>query len=382
MEEWLAGTEDLSEVKRGDILEGVIVSVTPTEILIDVGCKADGLVSGRELERMTPEELAEIHVGDRLPVFVVSPEDREGNIVLSLSKARSMRDWQRAEELFNSQEIFEGYVCDCNKGGVIVNVGQLRGFVPASQLVSDVQERREAGQSNEERQWASLMGRRLQLKVIELDRNRNRLILSERAALRDWRQSAKQRLLDQLQVGAVCRGVVTSLCDFGAFVDLGGADGLVHLSELSWERVSHPREVLQEGQEVEVYILDVDRDKQRIGLSLRRLMPQPWEAAASQLAVGQIVEATITKIVNFGAFARIADSVEGLIHISELSDARINHPHEVVREGDVVSLKVIRIDPERRRIGLSLKQAREGVDLDWRAELAQSAAETEANEGA
>jgi small subunit ribosomal protein S1 len=218
--------------------------------------------------------------------------------------------------------------------------------------------------------------------VIELDRNRNRLILSERAALRDWRQSAKQRLLDQLQVGAVCRGVVTSLCDFGAFVDLGGADGLVHLSELSWERVSHPREVLQEGQEVEVYILDVDRDKQRIGLSLRRLMPQPWEAAASQLAVGQIVEATITKIVNFGAFARIADSVEGLIHISELSDARINLPHEVVREGDVVSLKVIRIDPERRRIGLSLKQAREGVDLDWLAELAQSAAETEANEGA
>jgi small subunit ribosomal protein S1 len=378
MEEWLKSNTDVVAVQRGDILEGTIVSASPTEILIDVGCKADGVVSGRELERITPEELAELHPGDSVAVFVILPEDRDGNIILSLSRAHSLRDWRRAEELFESQEVFDGYISDCNKGGVIVNVGRLRGFVPASQLTPELHERVVvSGPQEDGAQWRYLIGHDLKVKVIEVDRNRNRLILSERAATRDWRQSAKQKLLSQLQVGETRAGVVTSLCDFGAFVDLGGADGLVHLSEISWERVTHPREVLQEGQRVEVYVLEVDQEKQRIGLSLRRLMSQPWEDIAARFVVGQVVEGTITKVVNFGAFARIGDNVEGLIHISELADARINHPHEVVHEGDAVPLKIIRIDAERRRIGLSLKQAREDVVLDWREELASRPQEGE-----
>lgn len=371
LEDWLARATRRVEVRRGDILEGTVVSVSPTEILIDIGCKVDGVVSARELEQMSPEDLAEIRVGDRVPVYVLNPEDRAGNIVLSLSRARSLYDWRQAEELFKSQKVFDGRVSGCNKGGLIVNIGRLRGFVPASQLTPGMYEAPEAGQDDENR-WQHLIGQSLKLKVIELDRERNRLILSERAAARECRQDAKQRLLNELQVGQARKGVVTSLCDFGAFVDLGGADGLVHLSELSWSRVEHPSEVLHEGQEVEVYVLEVDRERQRIGLSLRRLSPEPWEAIVSQFAVGQIVEGKITKIVKFGAFAQIGDQVEGLIHISELADGRVNHPHEVVKEGDVLPLKIIRIDMERRRIGLSLKQARQEVDFDWREELANN----------
>jgi len=378
MQEWLQSVDQVTAIRRGDILEGAIVSISPTEILVDIGCKADGVVTGRELERMTPEELGLLRVGETIPVFVLEPEDRDGNVGLSLTRARVLRDWRRAEEFFNSQETFEGRVSDCNKGGVIVSIGGLRGFVPASQLLTEMHVRRSAPATDESRQWDHLIGSVLKLKVIELDRERNRLILSERAAARDWRQTAKQKLLDSLQEGTTCHGVVTSLCDFGAFVDLGGADGLIHLSELSWDRVNHPRDVLNEGQEVDVYIVEVDREKQRIGLSLRRLAAQPWEECVANLAVGQIVEGCITKIVSFGAFARIGDGIEGLIHISELSAGHINHPHEVIKEGDAMPLKVIRIDADRRRIGLSLKQAREDVDFDWRQELRQSQGAREA----
>jgi small subunit ribosomal protein S1 len=380
MLEWLDSGDSVVQVQRGDILQGVISSVSPGEVLVDVACKADGIVSSRELERMTPAELAQLHVGDGVPVLVLNPEDRDGNIVVSISRAKGVHDWQWAEELLQSQEIFEGCVADCNKGGIIVNVGRLRGFVPASQIMpASGSERRSPADEQDEDRWAYMRGRQLKLKVIEVDRARNRLILSERLAVREWRQSAKQKLLDELQVGAVRRGVVTSLCEFGAFVDLGGADGLIHLSELSWERVDHPNEVLHEGQMVEVYVLDIDREKGRIGLSLRRLSPEPWEDIARTFAIGQVVEGTITKIVSFGAFARIGDNVEGLVHISELSEARINHPHEVVREGDVVPLKVIRVDSDKRRIGLSLRQAQGDVDFDWHAELEQSHEEDEAD---
>jgi small subunit ribosomal protein S1 len=278
------------------------------------------------------------------------------------------KDWQAAQEIFEAGECFESTVSGYNKGGLIVRLGKVRGFVPASQLVPSYQKSQEELQSNEE-YWARMVGKQLQLKIIELDRRRNRLILSERAAMREWRRQQKEQLLNELQKGDVRRGQVSSLCNFGAFVDLGGADGLVHLSELSWGRVSHPKEVLQVGDEVDVYILNVDREKRRIGLSIKRLQPEPWSLVPEKYSVGQLVQGTITKLANFGAFARLDnDEIEGLIHISELSEDPIAHPREVIREGDVVTLRIIRIDANRRRMGLSLKRVEEGeyVDLDWR----------------
>jgi small subunit ribosomal protein S1 len=222
---------------------------------------------------------------------------------------------------------------------------------------------------DDEEYRAKMVGQKLRLKVIELDRRRNRLILSERAAMREWRRQQKDKLLDELQEGDIRQGRVSSLCNFGAFIDLGGADGLVHLSELSWGRVSHPREVLRVGDQVDAYVLNVDREKGRIGLSIKRLQPEPWSLVPEKYFVGQLVQGTITKLANFGAFARLDDDeIEGLIHISELSEDPITHPKEVVKEGDIVTLRIIRIDADRRRMGLSLKRVEEGeyIDLDWR----------------
>jgi small subunit ribosomal protein S1 len=299
-------------------------------------------------------------------VYVVTPEDKNGNPVLSLGRAQAERDWREAERLFEDGQIFEGTVAGFNKGGLIVRLGRVRGFVPSSQIVSLRGRRREMGEDDP---LAQLVGKDLQLKIIEIDRSRNRLILSERAAMREWRRQHKEKLLAELQEGDIRKGEVISLCDFGAFVDLGGADGLVHLSELSWRRVNHPSEVLSVGDEVEVYVLNVDRDRKRIGLSLKRLEVDPWDTIADRYNVGQLVEGTITKLVKFGAFARIFDEdIEGLIHLSELSEERIAHPREVVQEGEVVTLRIIRIDGDQRRIGLSLKRvaSTEYLDVDWR----------------
>ena len=351
---------------RGDILEGTVVKIDPDQILVDIGFKSEGVVPGAELERIKPET---IRVGDQVLVYVVNPEDKSGNVVLSLIRAQLERDWRNAEKLFESGEIFEATVSGYNRGGLIVRLGKVRGFVPASQLSTATREGNEEVQSDD---LAKLVGQKLKLKIIELDRGRNRLILSERAAIREWRRQQKERLLAELQEGDIVRGAVSSLCDFGAFVDLGGADGLIHLSELSWGRVSHPSEVLKVGDEVEVYVLKVDRKERRIGLSLKRLQPDPWSQVEEKYSVGQLVEGTITKLTNFGAFARLKDDeIEGLIHISELSDERVTHPKEVVKEGDVLTLRIIRIDPERRRMGLSLRKvaSAEYADLDWRAEL-------------
>ena len=353
------------ELRRGQIVEGYIVQISPSEILVDVGSKSEGIVLSREIERLGSEGLAKLHEGDSLLVYVVSPEDKNGNVVLSLTRAQVERDWREAQEIFEAGSVFDGSVAGFNKGGLIVRVGKVRGFVPASQIVSSRQRRK--GTSGEEF-LSSLVGQELQLKIIEIDRTRNRLILSERAAQRDLRKQQKEQLLSELQEGDVRTGEVISLCDFGAFVDLGGADGLVHLSELSWRRVSHPSEVLQVGDEVEVYVLNVDRERKRIGLSLKRLEADPWSLIAERYNIDQLVEGTITKLVKFGAFARIFDDdVEGLIHLSELSDERITHPREVVQEGDVRTLRVIRIDSDRRRIGLSLKRVASSdyMDADW-----------------
>jgi small subunit ribosomal protein S1 len=367
-------------LKRGEVREGVIVSIGSSEILIDLSGKTEGVVAGRELERMPKEMLDSIKVGDEVLAYVVNPEDKNGNIVLSLTRAQLEKDWREAERLFEAQEMFSGHVAGFNKGGLIVRLGKVRGFVPASQLDSNRHPRlNEAGLTPEER-WGELTGETLQLKVIEIDRERNRLILSERAAMREWRQMQKEKLLADLTEGEIRKGKVISLADFGAFVDLGGADGLIHLSELSWKRVNHPREVLRVGEEVEVYVLNVNRERRRIGLSLKRLQPDPWTLVDEKYNVDQLVEGVITKLAKFGAFACIVgdEEIEGLIHISELSEDHIAHPKEVVQENQVVTLRIIRIDTDQRRMGLSLKRVdqAEYADLDWQAELAASEEES------
>jgi small subunit ribosomal protein S1 len=374
--------EDALSFRRlhpGDIVDGEIVSVTPTEVLIDVGAKSEGLVPSKELERLGRDGLEQLEVGQVLPVYIVRAEDRDGNLILSIRRAEEEGDWRRAQKLFEDSETFQTQVAGFNKGGLIVRLGRLRGFVPASQLAP--QHRGSDSQQPEER-WSRLVGTDVQVKVIELNRKRKRLILSERAALRLRREEQKAELLETLRPGEVRRGTVSSLADFGAFVNLGGADGLVHLSELSWNRAAKPGDVVKVGQEVEVYVLNVDQERRRIALSLKRLEPEPWATAESRYYVGQLVEGTITRIANFGAFALVNDEIEGLIHISELSEGRINHPQDVVSEGQKHVMRIIRIDPKRRRMGLSLKRVAdpEYADLDWQAELAEAESSLEPEE--
>ncbi|MCE5258108.1 MAG: S1 RNA-binding domain-containing protein [Chloroflexi bacterium] len=370
MAELLAEDSSSLSPRRGDVLEGTIVGISPTEILIDIGAKCEGVVGERDLEQLDADYRKSLKVGAKAFVYVIRPEDGDGNVLLSLSRARVESDWQEAAKLYESGDVFEETVAGYNRGGLIVNIGRARGFVPASQIYS-IRVPREGTDEDREQLLEQIVGKKIQVKVIELDRRRNRLILSERAAIREWRQDQKDRLLDELQEGAVRHGVVSSLCDFGAFVDLGGADGLIHLSELSWRRVGHAKQVLEIGQEVDVLILSIDREKRRIALSLKRLQKEPWAAVEDQYQVGQLVPCTITKLTNFGAFARLDDAIEGLIHISELSEDHINHPSEVVSEGQQITLRIIRIDSSRQRVGLSLRRVSEDQysdDFDWTTE--------------
>ena len=357
----------LLEPQGGEIRTGIIVDKRPHEILVDIGYKSEGIVSGREIERLS-DTLSSLNIGDEVPVYVMR-EDKDGNLMLSISRAQAEKDWERAEELMASQHIFESSVAAFNRGGVIVKIGQVRGFVPASQLSADSQSQGDEQTEESEDRSAQLVGTNLMLKVIDIDRKRNRLILSERLAVREWRRQQKEQLLDRLKEGDVYDGIISSIADFGAFVDLGGADGLIHLSELSWNRVNHPNEVVAVGDNVKVQILSVDQERRRIGLSLRRLQPQPWDVVNETYEVGQVVRGRITKLVNFGAFARLEkDGIEGLIHVSELTDRRITHPKEVVSEGDEFELRIIRIDTDKRRMGLSLKQAlppSAESEIDW-----------------
>ncbi len=344
---------DIDFPKQGEIRTGVIASIGDNEILVSVGTKSEGVISGKEKEQIPAEVLASFEVGQEIPVYVLTPEDTSGNLVLSYMRAREETDWQEAEALKASGTSVDAKVIGYNKGGLIVPVGMLRGFVPASQV--SVMRRVDNEESPDSR-WGKMVGEPIKVSVIEVDRARHRLILSERTALQETRETIKDRLLEDLREGTIKTGRVTSLADFGAFVNIDGADGLVHLSEISWERIDHPSEVLKVGQEVKVIVIGVDQERKRIGLSIRKLQPDPWVVKVSNLKEGQLVEGTITHLTKFGAFARLDEDLEGLIHISELSEQRINHPKEVVKEGDVVTLRVIKLDTERRRIGLSLRK--------------------------
>jgi len=346
----------IRELNRGDVLEGIVARVDQDEVLVDIGMKSEGVISTRELAA-TGEPTPRILVGDQLLVYVMQPESQEGHAVLSLRRARMEQSWRRAEELMNADQTVEAEVIDFNKGGLIVDLG-VRGFVPISQIpeLRGLTKGAEGESSEVTERLAAMKGRRLPLKIIELNRSRNRLILSERQALQALRATRKDDLLNELEPGQVRRGRVTSLCSFGAFVDLGGADGLVHISQLSYSRVNHPSEVLKVGDEVDVAVLSIDPQTKKIALSLKKALPDPWSLVEQRYQVGQLVEGTITKLAKFGAFAKIDDGIEGLIHLSELTEAPIENAKDAVNEGDRVALRVININSQRRRLGLSLRQ--------------------------
>lgn len=355
--------------RQGEMRTGVVASLGQGQILVSVGTKSEGMITGREYDLIPQEELDALSVGQEIPVYVVNPEDQNGNLVLSYVRALEETAWFTAEDLLKSKESFDSKIIDFNKGGLIVPFENLRGFVPASQI--SISRRLNLGSGSPEERWGKFVGEEISVCVIEVDRERRRLILSERAASSETRESIKEKVIDELEEGMVRTGRVTSLADFGAFVNISGADGLVHLSEISWERIGNPSEVLKVGQEVQVKIISVDRDKKRIGLSIRQLQDDPLMKKLESYKKGQLVEGAITRLTKFGAFARLEDDIEGLIHISEISEKRIEHPKEVLHEGDVLTLRVIKVDPTNHRIGLSMRRVDSlaYADMDWQSLL-------------
>lgn len=359
MEQFLKDpAHDYRNLKYGDTVDGRIMRVDRDEILVDIGAKAEGIVPSREMQSLSPEDRAALQVDALLLVFVVQSEDKEGRAILSVDKARQERSWRQLQAAYEKGDVISARVVNYNKGGLLVNLEGVRGFVPASQVTGISR----GPDTQKQSDMAKMVNTDLTLKVIEINRNRNRLILSERQAVQESREIKKDELLARLQEGDVRTGTVSSVCDFGAFVDIGGADGLVHLSEISWSRVKHPGEVLKVGDKVQVYILSIDNERKRIALSIKRTQSEPWTRAGERYQLGQIVEGTVTQLASFGAFARIEDGIEGLIHISEMGDERIQHPKEVVAEGQVIQARIIRIDPARKRMGLSLRLNREAGD--------------------
>ncbi len=359
---------EVKSLKHGDVVEGTVVRIDPDEILVDFGGKSEGVVSNRELlSRRGPRDgdegrQQELKMGDEVLVYVLQPESPEGHAVLSLRRAGLERKWRAMQERFDAGEIVDARVIDHNKGGLIVDLG-VRGFVPISQIVDfprrprDEQPRDAAQEIAEKLQ--PFVNRTLRLKILEVNRKANRLILSEKVALYEERREKRDELFSSLQVGQRVTGQVRSIAPFGVFIDLGGIDGLVHKSELSWNKVNNPETAYQIGDEVEAEVIDINHERGRISLSIRRLQPDPWQESVAKYKIGDVIDGTVTKLVNFGAFVRVEEGLEGLIHISELSNQRVAHPGDVVKEGEVLKLKIISLDSERHRLGLSLKQAEE-----------------------
>lgn len=354
--------------KAGEMRDGIIASISEGQILVSVGAKSEGIISGKEYESIPPEILSTLAVGKAIPVYVVTPEDQSGNLILSFIRAVEEQSWLDAEDLLKSGESFESEVVGYNKGGLLVPLSTIRGFIPASQMSLS----RRLGISGEtpEDKYKAIIGEKVNVCVIEVDRERHRLILSERAASNETRDMIRDKVLDDLKEGDIRTGRITSLADFGAFVSIGGADGLVHLSEITYDRITHPSQALKVGDEVKVKVISVDKDRRRIGLSIRQLQADPWAHQISTLKIGQLVEGEITRLTNFGAFAKlnVSGDLEGLIHISELSEKRVEHPKEVLKVGDRVTLRILKIDEESHRIGLSMRRVDSPAyaDMDWK----------------
>ncbi|WP_062073262.1 30S ribosomal protein S1 [Demequina sediminicola] len=351
-EDFLAAVDaTIKNFDDGDLVEGTIVKVDRDEVLLDIGYKTEGVIPSRELSirhDANPDEVVE--VGDTIEALVLQKEDKEGRLILSKKRAQYERAWGSIEKIKEEDGVVTGSVIEVVKGGLIVDIG-LRGFLPASLV-----------EMRRVRDLAPYIGQQIEAKIIELDKNRNNVVLSRRAFLEQTQSEVRSTFLTALQPGQVRKGTVSSIVNFGAFVDLGGVDGLVHVSELSWKHIDHPNEVVSVGQEVEVEVLDIDMDRERVSLSLKATQEDPWAVYARTHAIGQIVPGKVTKLVPFGAFVRVYDGIEGLVHISELAVRHVELPEQVVSADEEVFVKIIDIDLERRRISLSIKQANEGVD--------------------
>lgn len=358
--------------RKGEIRKATILQISEREVIVDMGVKRDGIVPSQDLERLDHRVRDELKVGAEVHVYVINPRDQDENLIVSINMGLQQQDWERARQLLSGDEVVEVTVKGHNRGGILVNWRRLEGFIPSSHLVS-----LGAGASREA--WDALLGQEIGVKVIEVDQTRRRLIFSEREAQREWRAQQKARLLSELKEGDRVMGTVTGLRDFGAFVNLGGADGLIHVSELAWHRVDHPRDVLKVGEEIEVYILSLDRETNRIALSRKRLLSDPWESAAERYHEGQLVEGTVTNVVDFGAFVALDDGLEGLLHLSEMGDGSLKEPHSYVKKGDRLSLRISHLEPEKRRVGFT---QRWGTDAEAAQALAAANAAEEAKKEA
>lgn len=332
--------------QRGEIRTAIILQIDPREIIVDLGVKRDGIVPIADLERLPTDFRNNLQVGAEVPVYVMNPRDQDENLIVSINMGMQQYDWEKARELIKSEEVVPVYVKGNNRGGLLVQWNRLEGFVPSSHLVSMTS-------TGSRDSWDDLNGNELHVKVIEVDQSRRRLIFSEREAQREWRAQQKQRLLAELKEGDIVKGTVTGLRDFGAFVNLGGADGLIHVSELAWHRVDHPRDVLRVGEEIQVYVLSLDRGTNRIALSRKRLLPDPWQTAAERYHEGQVVDGTVTNVVDFGAFVALDDGLEGLLHLSEMGDGSLKEPHSYVKKGDRLNLRISHLEPDKRRVGFT-----------------------------
>jgi small subunit ribosomal protein S1 len=362
--------DSIIEFEDGDVIEGTVVKIDRDEVLLDIGFKSEGVIPARELSirnDVHPEEI--VSLGDHIEALVLQKEDKEGRLVLSKKRAQYERAWTTIEKKKNDGEMVSGPVIEVVKGGLIVDIG-LRGFLPASLV-----------ELRRVRELQPYVGKVIEAKIIELDRNRNNVVLSRRAWLEEAQKEQRGDFLANLKPGERRKGVVSSVVNFGAFVDLGGMDGLVHVSELSWKHVDHPSSVVQVGDEIEVEVLDVDLDKERISLSLKSTQSDPWQEFADSHAVGQLVYGRITKLVPFGAFVQVGDGIEGLVHISEMAVHHVDLPEQVVTPGEELWVKIIDIDLQRRRISLSIKQAAEGgeVSEEYREAFGEHAYDEEGN---
>ena len=343
---------------EGDLVTGTIVKLDRDEVLLDIGFKSEGVIPVRELSIRRDVDPSEVvSLGDQIEALVLQKEDKDGRLILSKKRAEYERAWISVEEKFNNGENVEGEVIEVVKGGLILDIG-LRGFLPASLV--DLRRVKDLN---------AYLGTRIEARVIEMDRNRNNVVLSRRVVLEEARKAERQEILSKLKPGMRLKGTVSSIVDFGAFVDLGGIDGLVHISELSWNHVNHPSEVVKVGQEVEVQVLDVDLNRERISLGLKQTTEDPWRTLVKKYPVGAIVEGKVTKLVTFGAFVDLGEGVEGLVHISEMAKSHVDAPSQVCQVGDTVQVKVMEIDLDRRRISLSMKAAAETLGTEVEVKL-------------
>ncbi|MFW6182558.1 MAG: 30S ribosomal protein S1 [Chloroflexota bacterium] len=377
----LLDQHDYESPKVGDIRNAIIVTMSQQGIIVDLGLKRDGIIQPADLEKLEPEERESLAVDDEIPVYILSTDEQD-SLLVSLHMARMNEDWIQAQELMDSGEIIEVEISGHNRGGALAPFGRLRGFIPASHLTF-----LNPGMSDQDRQrrMAKAHGEKIPVKVIEVDRRRRRLVLSHREAERVWQDRRRRELMETLQEGDVVSGRVSGWRDFGAFVDLGGADGLIHVSELAWHRVEHPREVVRMGEELDVYVLKIDRERERISLSRKKLQPNPWSQVEDKYAVGQLVEGKIIRIVDYGAFVEVEPGVEGLLHTSQITGSGTVNPQDILEEGETHLLRIISIDADRQRMGLSLKAVTATEQIEWmtqREQVAAEATEADSAEGA